>query len=144
MGIFYQRNTPSMVIRKLDQNIPTFEELNLPANVLERFCRERRGLILLTGITDSGKSTTIAAMIEFINEHFGRHILTIEEPIEFVFEDEKSMINQRELGKDVLSYEDALRQFAIHSPDVIYIGLYYEYEGVEYGVTIPFVAVRSS
>ncbi len=122
ISIFYQRNTLSMVIRKIDLRIPTFEELNLPSQVLESFCKEKRGLILLTGITGSGKSTTIASMIEYINQNFGKHILTIEEPIEFTFKDKKSIINQREIGKDVNSYEDALRQFALHSPDVIFIG----------------------
>jgi twitching motility protein PilT len=122
VGIFYQRNTPSIVIRKIDLRIPSFEKLNLPSSVLEKFCRERRGLVLLTGITGSGKSTTIASMIEYINQNFGRHILTIEEPIEFTFKDKKSIINQREIGIDVKNYAEALRQFAVHSPDVIYIG----------------------
>ena len=122
IGIFYQRNTLTMVIRKIDLNLPSFTQLNLPGKVLEKFCQERRGLILLTGITGSGKSTTIAAMVEYMNQHFSRHILTIEEPIEFTFKDKKSLINQREIGKDVFSYADALRQFAVHSPDVIYIG----------------------
>jgi twitching motility protein PilT len=122
VGIFFQRNTPALVIRKIDLRIPTFDKLNLPSAVLEKFCKERRGMILLTGVTGSGKSTTIASMIEHINQNFGRHILTIEEPVEFTFVDKKSMINQREIGPDVASYEDALRQFALHSPDVIYIG----------------------
>ena len=122
IGIFYQRNTLSIVIRKIDLNTLTFKELNLPVKVLEGFCRERRGLILLTGVTGSGKSTAIASMIEFINQNFGRHVLTIEEPIEFTFRDKKSIINQREIGIDVFSYEEALKQFVVHSPDVIYIG----------------------
>ncbi|MBL7084587.1 MAG: PilT/PilU family type 4a pilus ATPase [Candidatus Omnitrophica bacterium] len=122
VGIFYQRNTLSIIIRRINLNIATFEELNLPAKVLEKFCRLRRGMILLTGVTGSGKSTAIASMIEFINQNLGRHILTIEEPVEFTFKDKKSLINQRELGKDVFSYSAALKQFTIHSPDVIYIG----------------------
>lgn len=122
IGIFWQRNTLCMVIRKIDLALPSFQELHLPAAVLEKFCDQRRGLILLTGVTGSGKSTTIAAMIEFINRNMGRHILTIEEPIEFIFTDKKSLINQREIGVDVASYADALKQFAIHSPDIIYIG----------------------
>jgi len=122
ISIFYQRNTVALVIRKIDLRIPTFSELNLPSKVLENFCQEKRGLILLTGITGSGKSTTIASMIEYINQNFGKHILTIEEPIEFTFQDKKSIINQREIGKDVDSYQEALRQFALHSPDVIFIG----------------------
>jgi twitching motility protein PilT len=122
IGIFYQRNTPTIVIRKIDLRIPTFKELNLPAEVLAKFCTERRGIVLLTGITGSGKSTTIASMVQYINHNFGRHILTIEEPIEFTFKDDLSIINQREIGEDVESYQDALKQFAVHSPDVMYIG----------------------
>ena len=122
VGIFYQRNTPAIVIRKIDLRIPAFSELNLPGDVLEKFCKEKRGLVLLTGITGSGKSTTIASMIEYINQNFGKHILTVEEPVEFTFRDQKSIINQREIGFDVASYADALRQFTVHSPDVMYIG----------------------
>lgn len=122
VGVFYQRGTLALVVRKIDLRIPTFEELNLPDKLLKKLCRERRGLIFLTGITGSGKSTTIASMIEHINNNFGRHIFTIEEPIEFTFNDKKSVVNQREIGTDVWSYNDALRQFALHSPDVVYIG----------------------
>jgi twitching motility protein PilT len=121
-GIFYQKDALCIVVRKIDLGIPTFQELNLPGKVLEKFCHELRGLVLLTGITGSGKSTTIASMIDFINRNFGRHILTVEEPIEFTFTDKKSIINQREIGRDVFSYADALKQFTIHSPDVIFIG----------------------
>ncbi|MCK4912311.1 MAG: PilT/PilU family type 4a pilus ATPase [Candidatus Omnitrophica bacterium] len=122
VGVFYQRGTPSLVVRKIDLRIPSFEELSLPPELLTKFCKERRGIIFLTGITGSGKSTTIASMIDYINNNFGRHIVTIEEPIEFTFEDKKSIINQREIGTDVWSYKDALKQFALHSPDVVYIG----------------------
>ncbi len=122
VGVFYQRNTPALVIRKIDLRVPSFRELNLPVEVLEKFSAERRGIILLTGITGSGKSTTIASMLRYINSQTGCHILTIEEPIEFTFRDELAVINQREIGADVESYQDALRQFALHSPDVIYIG----------------------
>jgi len=122
IGIFYQRNSPAMVIRKINLEIASFTDLNVPEKVLTKLCHERRGLVLLTGVTGSGKSTAIASMIEFINQNFRRHILTIEEPIEFTFTDKKSIINQREIGKDVYSYADALKQFTIHSPDVIFIG----------------------
>jgi len=83
---------------------------------------ERRGLVLLTGTMGSGKSTTIASMVEYINNNAHKHIFTLEEPIEFTFTDKKSLINQRELGKDVSSYPAALRSFPLQSPDVIYIG----------------------
>lgn len=122
IGVFYQRNTLSVVMRKIDLRIPSFDQLNLPVPVLQKFCAQRRGMILLTGITGSGKSTTIASMIEYINQNFKRHVLTVEEPIEFTFTDKKSIINQREIGSDVQNYADALRQFTVHSPDVIFIG----------------------
>jgi len=122
VGVFFQRNSLAIVIRKIDLRIKGFEDLDLPGKVLEMLCKEKRGLILLTGITGSGKSTTIAAMIECINNTQHRHIMSIEEPIEFTFQDKKSIINQREIGKDVDSYASALKQFAMHSPDVIYIG----------------------
>lgn len=122
VGVFYQRSTLALVVRKIDLRIPSFKDLNLPSELLEKFCNERRGIVFLTGITGSGKSTTIASMINYINKNFGRHIFTIEEPIEFTFDDKKSVINQREIGIDVWSYKDALKQFALHSPDVIYIG----------------------
>ena len=122
IGVFYQRNTLALVVRKIDLRIPSFGELNLPVSVLEKFCREKRGIVLLTGITGSGKSTTIASMLQYMNDNFGRHIFTVEEPIEFTFQDNLSVVNQREIGTDVGSYRDSLRQFALHSPDVIYIG----------------------
>jgi pilus retraction protein PilT len=122
IGIFYQRNRLTIALRKIDLNILTFEDLNLPVNALRRLCSERRGLILLTGLTGSGKSTAIAAMIDYINQSFGRHIITIEEPIEFTFKDKKSVINQRELNRDVRSYQKALKETAMHSPDVLYVG----------------------
>jgi len=122
VGVFYQRNTLSLVMRKIDLRIPTFEQLNLPASVLQKLCAQRRGMVLLTGIAGSGKSTTIASIIECMNQNFKRHILTVEEPIEFTFVDKKSIINQREIGTDVGTYADALRQFTLHSPDVIFIG----------------------
>ena len=96
--IFMQRNWPSIAIRKISGFTQTFEELNLPADILNRLCMERSGLVLLTGSMGSGKSTTIASMIEYINKNSNKHILTIEEPVEFIFKDKESLINQRENG----------------------------------------------
>lgn len=122
VSIFTQRNWPSIVIRNVRNNIATFEELNLPVEILTKLSLETRGLVLLTGSMGSGKSTTIASMIEYINNNCRKHILTVEEPIEFSFEDKQSIINQRELGIDVTTYPTALRAFTLQSPDVMFIG----------------------
>ncbi|MDD5059513.1 MAG: PilT/PilU family type 4a pilus ATPase [Candidatus Omnitrophica bacterium] len=130
VSIFTQRNWPSIVIRNVHNTIASFEELNLPADILKRLAMETRGLVLLTGTMGSGKSTTIASMIEFINNNAKKHILTAEEPIEFTFEDKQSIINQRELGIDVRSYPTALRAFTLQSPDVMFIGNIRDYDTV--------------
>ncbi|MDD5108485.1 MAG: PilT/PilU family type 4a pilus ATPase [Candidatus Omnitrophica bacterium] len=121
VSVFTQRNWPSIVIRNVRNNIANFEELNLPTEVLTKLSLETRGLVLLTGSMGSGKSTTIASMIEYINNNCRKHVLTAEEPIEFTFEDKQSIINQRELGIDVPSYQTALRAFTLQSPDVMFI-----------------------
>lgn len=121
VSAFIQRNSPSIVIRNVRSKTLSFEELNLPEEILKKLSMETRGLVLLTGSMGSGKSTTIASMIEYINQNCQKHILTIEEPIEFTFHDKNSIINQRELGLDVSSYAVALRAFTLQSPDVIFI-----------------------
>ena len=121
VSIFRQRNWPSIVIRRVSKVPQTFEELNLPGDVLKKLSMEKRGLVLVTGSMGSGKSTTIASLIEYINCNSKKHILTIEEPIEYTFADKTSLINQRELGLDVASYQTALRSFTLQSPDVIFI-----------------------
>ena len=122
VSIFQQRNQPSVVVRYIMPITQTMEELNLPTSVLKQLALESRGLVLLTGSMGSGKSTTIASVIDYINTNTHKHILTIEEPIEFIFKDKNSIINQRELKRDVSSYQVALRAFTLQSPDVIYIG----------------------
>ena len=122
ISIFMQRNWPTLVIRNVRSAVQTFEELNLPGEILKSLAMETRGLVLLTGSAGSGKSTTIASMVEYINNNSYKHVLTVEEPIEFTFQDKKSIINQRELDHDVSSYEVALRAFTLQSPDVIFIG----------------------
>lgn len=135
ISIFMQRNWPALVIRNIRSDIQTFEELNLPVDVLKKLSMETRGLVLLTGSAGSGKSTTIASILEYINQNSNKHILTIEEPIEFTFEDKNSIINQRELGLDVSSYAMALRAFALQSPDVIFIGNIRDYETMSAALT---------
>ncbi|MFA5287627.1 MAG: ATPase, T2SS/T4P/T4SS family, partial [Candidatus Omnitrophota bacterium] len=122
VSIFMQRNWPSLVIRRVNKATYTFKDLNLPGNILEKLSLERGGLVLLTGSMGSGKSTTIASMIEYVNANAEKHILTIEDPVELVFEDKRSLINQREVGIDVLSYDNALRAFTLQNPDVLFIG----------------------
>ena len=136
VSIFMQRNWPSLVIRNVRSQILTFEELNLPSEILKKLSMETRGLVLLTGAAGSGKSTTIASMIDYINNHSNRHILTVEEPIEFTFRDKNSIINQRELGLDVASYAIALRAFTLQSPDVIFIGNIRDYETMSSAITV--------
>ena len=123
INIFLQRGTPAMVVRYIKDTIGTFEQLNLPGELRKKCSRETQGLILVTGPAGSGKTTTIASMIQYINENLERHIITVEDPIEFLFQDKNSLINQRELGIDVQSYPSALKHFTLQSPDVIYIGV---------------------
>lgn len=135
ISMFMQRNWPALVIRNIRSDIDTFEALNLPVEVLKSLSLENRGLVLLTGSAGSGKSTTIASMLEYINLNCNKHILTIEEPIEFTFKDKNSIVNQRELGLDVSSYAVALRAFTLQSPDVIFIGNIRDYETMSAALT---------
>jgi twitching motility protein PilU len=116
-----QRQFPAIVIRGLVSKIPSFAELQLP-KVLEPLAMERRGLILVTGMTGSGKSTTLASMIDFRNEREEGHIITIEDPIEYFHEHKKSVISQREVGVDTESYSIALKNVLRQRPDVILVG----------------------
>ncbi|MBM3249620.1 MAG: PilT/PilU family type 4a pilus ATPase [Candidatus Omnitrophica bacterium] len=135
VSIFMQRNWPSIVVRNVNSKIQTFEELRLPAEILKKLSMETRGLVLLTGSMGSGKSTTIASMIEYINSSCKKHILTVEEPIEYTFKDKNCLINQRELGIDVASYPVALRAFTLQSPDVIFIGNIRDYDTMSSAIT---------
>ncbi|MBF0504610.1 MAG: PilT/PilU family type 4a pilus ATPase [Candidatus Omnitrophica bacterium] len=135
VSIFMQKNWPSIVIRRINNSVHSFEELNLPANILKKLAMEKRGLVLLTGSMGSGKSTTIASMIDYINCNSKKHILTVEEPIEHTFEDKASLINQRELGIDVASYPVALRAFTLQSPDVIFISNICDLETMSSAIT---------
>ena len=136
ISIFMQRNWPSIVCRNIPPVTKTLEELKVPAEILKKLAMERRGIVLLTGTMGSGKSTTIASMVEYINTNSFKHIFTLEEPIEFTFSDKKSLINQREIGKDVTSYPIALRAFTLQSPDVIYIGNIRDFETMQAALTV--------
>ncbi len=130
VNVFRQRQTLGMVLRVIPDDIKTIQALNLPEVVAE-IAQEPRGLILVTGITGSGKSTTLAALVEEINRTRAHHIVTIEDPIEFVFTDRKSVINQREVGADTLSFSNALRASLRQDPDVILVGELRDKETVE-------------
>lgn len=121
VNIFIQRSEVSMVIRYIKWEIPSIDELGLP-QVLKEIVMDKTGLVLIVGSTGSGKSTTLASMINHRNLQEGGHILTIEDPIEFVFRHSKSIISQREVGIDTLSYENALREALREAPEVIMIG----------------------
>ena len=121
VNIFQQRGSVGMVIRAIPFQIKTIDELHLPI-VLKKITAYERGLVLVTGITGSGKSTTLASMIDYINHNRTGHILTIEDPIEYLIRDRKSIVNQRELGLDTPSFSIALRQALRQDPDVILIG----------------------
>lgn len=120
-NIFIQRSEVSMVIRYIKASIPELEELGLP-KVLKDIIMEKTGLVLVVGSTGSGKSTTLASMINYRNRRVTGHMLTIEDPIEFVFRHDKSIISQREIGLDTQSYENALREAMREAPEVIMIG----------------------
>ena len=121
VNAFRQRGQTSVAARRVTRNIPTFDDLHLPKQ-LPKLAEYHQGLILLSGITGSGKSTTIAAMIEHINSMRACHIVTIEDPIEYLFEDKKAFINQREIGIDVANFHDALKYLMREDPDVVLIG----------------------
>ena len=121
VNIFHQRGSASVAIRLVSFDIPDFKELNLPP-VVEEIANEQRGLVLVTGVTGSGKSSTLAAMVQHINNTRREHIITVEDPIEYLFRDNLSIVNQLELGVDVASFEIALKHVLRQDPDIIMIG----------------------
>lgn len=133
VNIFQQRNEISMVIRNIKAEIPKFDELNLPPQ-LKDIIMTKRGLILFVGGTGSGKSTSLAALIDHRNSTSGGHIITIEDPIEYVHRHKKSIVNQREVGVDTLSYKSALKQTLRQAPDVILIGEIRDKETMEHAL----------
>ena len=116
-----QLGKPGMVARRINNWIPDFEGLFLPPSV-ERLCNYDQGLVLLAGVTGSGKSTTIASMLNYINSKYRKHILTLEDPIEFVFTEDKCLINQREVGQDVKNFSIGMKHAVREDPDVMLVG----------------------
>lgn len=121
VNLFVQMGKIGMVSRKIERNIPPFEKLNLPP-IMEELCKYEQGMVLLAGVTGSGKSTTIASMLDFINHQDRVHILTIEDPIEFVYTGDKALINQREVGVDVSNFHVAMKHAVRQDPDIMLVG----------------------
>src|SRR3954453_14547568 len=134
VNVFQQRGTIGAVLRVIPFKVLSIKELNLPP-VLEKIALEERGLILVTGTTGSGKSTTLAAMIDHINATDTNHIMTIEDPIEFLIRDKRSIINQREVGVDTNSFSQALKSALRQDPDVILVGEMRDHETIETALT---------
>jgi twitching motility protein PilT len=121
VNLMKQRGRFAMVARLVSQNIPTFEKLGLPPTI-EKLCHFEQGMVLFSGVTGSGKSTSIAAMLDYMNQNEALHILTIEDPIEYVFKDKMSIVNQREVYLDVSDWHTALKHAVREDPDVILVG----------------------
>ncbi|NQT47245.1 MAG: type IV pilus twitching motility protein PilT [Candidatus Omnitrophica bacterium] len=136
VNLFFQRGSVGCAIRLIPFEIQTFEELGLPGNVLTSLCRKPKGLVLITGATGSGKSTTLASMVDMINKERYCNIITVEDPIEFVHRNKKAIVAQRELGTDTHSYGASLKHVLRQDPDVILIGEMRDLETIEAALII--------
>src|SRR3990170_7401427 len=134
VNIFRQRGAVGIVLRVIPIKVLTFEDLNLP-EVFKKIANEMRGLILVTGVTGSGKSTTLAAIVDYVNNHRTGHVISIEDPIEFLHRDKRCIINQREIGVDALSFSEALRGALRQDPDIIMLGEMRDQETIEIALT---------
>ena len=134
VNVFHQEGRLACAIRLLNSDIPKISDLGMPGTVLE-FAKKRKGLVLVTGPTGAGKSTTLAAMIQYINEHRACHIITIEDPVEYRYTQDKATIHQREIGRDVPTFDYALRSALREDPDVILIGEMRDYETIMLALT---------
>src|SRR5579864_1950341 len=134
VAVFKQKGCASIVCRRIPNNIMTFEQIGLP-KMAEQICRRPRGIFLVTGPTGSGKTTTLACMINYINENFDRHIITMEDPIEYYHPHKKSIVVQREIGVDVPSFSEALRRALRQDPDVILVGEMRDLETISSAIT---------
>ena len=134
LNIFRQRESYAVVMRLLKNKIPTIDDLSLPA-ILKNLALEPRGLVLVTGPTGSGKSTTLAAMIDYVNQNKAKHILTLEDPIEYIHSSKKSLVNQREIHRDAVDFHSSLRSALREDPDVILVGEMRDHETISLAVT---------
>ncbi|MFC2091314.1 type IV pilus twitching motility protein PilT, partial [Elusimicrobiota bacterium] len=134
INVFQQKGVVNIVMRLVPALIKNFEELNLP-DTLKKIASSSRGLVLVTGTTGCGKSTTLAAMIDYVNNNYSKHIITVEDPIEYMHKDVKSIISQRELDLDTFSYTDALRNIVRQDPDVILMGEMRDHETMTAALT---------
>ncbi|MBI4717367.1 MAG: PilT/PilU family type 4a pilus ATPase [Planctomycetes bacterium] len=133
VAVFKQKGNVAMVLRLIPSRLLTFDEIGLP-NICRGLCRRPRGLFLVTGPTGSGKTTTLATMIDYVNTNLDRHIVTMEDPIEYYHNHKKSVLNQRAIGIDVPSFAEALRRVLRQDPDVILVGEFRDLETIESGI----------
>lgn len=136
VNVFYQRGAVGSVLRTIPYEIFSFEQLGLPRDVCLRLCEINKGLVLVTGATGSGKSTSLASMIDYINQTRQDHIITIEDPIEFVHRNKQCLVNQREVGTDTMGFNSSLRRVLRQDPDVVLIGEMRDKETIEAGLTL--------
>jgi twitching motility protein PilT len=134
-NVFFQRGSVALAIRLIPSHVPPFDELGLPG-IVRDFASAPNGLVLITGPAGSGKSTTMAAMVDFINESRHVHIVCIEDPIEYMHHHRKSVVDQREIGQDALSFQDALRTVFRQSPDIIMVGEMRDLESIDLALTL--------
>lgn len=133
-NIYHQRNNLAATYRILKDKIPTFDDLDIP-DAVRKLIKEPRGLVLITGPTGSGKTTTLSSMVDYVNKKEAKHVITIEDPIEYVYYHAKSMIHQREIGKDVESFSKALHSALREDPDIILVGEMRDYETINAALT---------
>lgn len=135
VNLYHQKGNYCATLRIMGTTIPKLEDMAMPQETLISLAQQPRGLVLVTGPTGSGKSTTLAAMIDYVNRNRAEHILTIEDPIEFVYKEDKSIIHQREIGTDVESFAGALRSALREDPDIILLGEMRDYETISSAIT---------
>lgn len=133
-NVFREKRTNALVVRRISTNIPTFEQLNLPGDTFKNIASYEDGLVVLAGVTGSGKSTTIAGMLDYINMTYPKHIITIEDPIEYEFESKKCFVSQREIGVDCVDFAAAIKTLVRQDPDVVLIGEMRDQETFEFGL----------